>query len=58
MLLRGILQIISPVYEELAKKVELLPENGWYGLFRQVRTALVTACYMLRAARAGACINQ
>ena len=41
------------MYEDLAEQVEKMPEDDWCGLFREVRTALVTACYMLRSARAG-----
>ena len=45
--------MFSPVYKDLAEQVEMMPEDDWCGLFREVRTALVTACYMLRSARAG-----
>ncbi|XP_063684150.1 uncharacterized protein LOC134818493 [Bolinopsis microptera] len=52
--MREIIAIVfSPVYEDLADKVEQLPKNEWLGLFRHVRGALVTACFMLRSAHAG-----
>jgi len=42
------------VYTDLAEEIEMMPEDEWEErLFREVRTALVTACYMLRSARAG-----